>query len=442
MNYKTSIKVMLFAGVIFLLGVNSYSAEPTSQGRIKFDVDIQDDAGIDTVSKIVTLKNIKASEIEMFIKGRLSRYGTVQVNDALNMIIITDKQPKVNDLSKLVQELDINGLKEFLRLKTESISLKYTQAFMIKPLVQSQLSPDGSILVDSDHNTLVITDVGSKIDFIRNLIAKLDTPVPQIVIEAKIIEISQDYISKVGLDWNALTGILEGNLSYSNSKINYGTSQTDTSNYTPNTSNNHTWDNVSKNKQNNNNFNTSVYLRNANLGDFVNMLVNDGNAKILSSPKIITLNNKSATIYTGDSIMYMQQNSSYENSNRIGLTLNVTPLVKSDDLINLNINAQISDLIGWSPQGQPMVSSRQAASTIDIKNGQTYVMGGIEKTTLVDSIKGVPVLKSIPLIKYLFSKKTKTKITNQVLIYITSRILISTGEESQKNIEQLKKIEK
>ncbi|MBI5574627.1 MAG: hypothetical protein HY919_08810 [Elusimicrobia bacterium] len=102
MNHKISMKAVLFAGMIFLLRVNFYGAEPTSQGRIKFDVDILDDAGIDTVSKIVTLKNIKASEIEMFIKGRLSRYGTVQVNDALNMIIITDKQPKVNDLSKLV----------------------------------------------------------------------------------------------------------------------------------------------------------------------------------------------------------------------------------------------------------------------------------------------------------------------------------------------------
>ncbi|MBI5574626.1 MAG: hypothetical protein HY919_08805 [Elusimicrobia bacterium] len=310
-------------------------------------------------------------------------------------------------------------------------------------------------MVDSDHNTLAITDVGSKIDFIRTLIAKLDTRVPQIVIEAKIVEISQDYASKVGLDWNALTGILPNirgvNLSYSNNesnnKSNYDNSQTNTYNYTTNTSNNYTSNNVgggvTGGKQNNNNFNANVYLEmNANLGNFINALVNDGNAKIISSPKIITLNNKSATIYTGDSIMYMQQNSSYETSNRIGLTLNVTPLVKSDDLINLTINAQISDLVGWSPQGQPMVSSRQATSTIDIKNGQTYVMGGIEKTTFVDSVKGVPVLKSIPLIKYLFSKKTKTKITNQVLIYITSRILIDTDEESQKNIEQLKKIEK
>ncbi len=151
-----------------------------SKGRLKLDVEVQDELGIDTVSQVVQLKNIQASEIEPFIQARLCRWGAVQVNDALNMVVITDKRAKLNDLTALVRQMDTPKLKDFLRLETVSIPLNYTSPETVKSLVSAQVSKEGRLIVDKAHNALVITDLKSKIESIRRIVAQLDVFSPQV----------------------------------------------------------------------------------------------------------------------------------------------------------------------------------------------------------------------------------------------------------------------
>ena len=127
------------------------------------------------------------------------------------MVVITDYPQKVKDLVELIKKFDVPGLNEFMRLETISIPLNFTDPSMAKSLVEAQLSSEGSLFVDSDHNALVVTDFKSKTDAIKKIVKEIDLFIPQVVIEVNILEISGDYLKKVGIDWSAL-GLMSGSL--------------------------------------------------------------------------------------------------------------------------------------------------------------------------------------------------------------------------------------
>ncbi len=462
-------------------------SDPTSKGRIQLDVDITDDAGVDTVSKVVTLKNIKASEIEPFIRARLSRYGTVQVNDALNMVIITDKKPKIDDLNELVITLDQKGAKEFLRLETESISLKYVQANDVVTLIGPRLSDEGQVLVDVQHNAIVVTDKRSKIEFIKQLIPLLDTPIaeiateriplkysnaqdiepmvrkwlssngvisidnnqnalvvtdirskidtiksyvttldvpiPQLLIETKIVEIDGNYAQKVGIDWEKV-GNITGKLSSGYSK-QYDYDKTIAA-----------WKEGAE--SGGMKFETAVSL--SVVGDFINFLVNEGKAHVIAKPRVVTLTGQQASISNTIKVPYTYSGSSNEDMSQFGLSLNVTPNVRSKDLINLVVNARVSDLTGWSNKLQPITYSREFSNNVNVKNSETFLVSGIEKTSVVRTDKGIPILRSI--LPIIFSQIVKTEVKNQILVFITTTIIGSENAGTSADTEQLKSIEK
>ncbi|MDO9392296.1 MAG: hypothetical protein Q7U71_11070, partial [bacterium] len=141
-----------------------------STGSMQLKIDVSDDNGTDAITQIVTLKKLKASEIEPFIRARLSRYGAVHVNDATNTIIITDKPLKVKDLASLVLKLDETGSMNFLRLETEAIKLKYIAPSKIRPYIEKRLSSEGIISYNDELNMLVITDLKSRIENIKKIL--------------------------------------------------------------------------------------------------------------------------------------------------------------------------------------------------------------------------------------------------------------------------------
>ena len=399
----------------FLLSVGIAQAQlsPGSQGRLKLDVEVQDELGIDTVSQVVELKYIKASEIQAFVQARLSRWGAVQVNDALNMVIITDKKPKIFDLVALVQKMDSPKLKDFLRLETVSIPLNYSNPISIESLVSAQLSTEGRLVVDSAHNALVITDLRSKIDSIQRIIEKIDVFVPQVVIEAAVVEISSEYMRKVGIDWNALR-----NTGLSGTENIYGNGTNDL-------------------------FGKSAYSNwsiNANLDinrffDIVNILSTQSKAKILTTTRIVTANNETGTITAGEKVVYRQVGfpAGSESTQAGGLSVQVVPRIGTEDVVTLDVNASLDDLTGWSQVGTPIFENRSAKSKVTLKEGETFVLGGLETNTMVETDNGIPILKDI--LPFIFSNRGKTSIKSQVLVLLTPHILRSTGNAPAKDLE-------
>ena len=424
MNKKMFLSLFGFMGIwlLFMPTLLTGQLPPGTKGTLKLEVEVEDELGIDTISKIIKLENIQASEIEPFIKARLSRWGAVQVNDALNMMIITDKKMKVEDLVDLVKKLDVKGLKDFLRLQTLSIPLNYTAASGIKSLVEPQLSSEGKLLIDDDHNALVITDVKSKIDTIKNIIEQIDTFILQVIIEVKIVEISGDYLSKTGIDWSALNILnASGNVSLSKSKTQnetYGTSQKST--YGPN------WQ-------------VSGYFDLSKLSNFINLLENENRGKILSNTRIVTANNKQGRITAGERISYNLESTSGSGeyiSRTTGISLNVTPRIGKENVITLGLSASLDNLTGWNPDGAPIILDRSVNSTVVLKDGETFVLGGFEKKTTVETEKGIPILRSI--LPFLFSRRVKSEIKNEIIIFLTPFVKRELGYSPEKDLEKLK----
>ncbi len=367
------------------------AARVESRGKVRLDVEIGDQEGADTVSRMVAFKNVRASEIEPLIKSRLSPQGILQVNDSLNMLIITDKKSKVEDLLQLMAQLDARGKKGFLHLETEFIPLKFISASKVKSLLEVGLSSEGQILVDTDHNSLLVNDVGSKIADMKELIKRLDRPIPQVLLESKIVEVRSDYLRKTGWDWAApkeslAKGVLGG---LKATEFMYGG-----------------W--------------AVIDFRHAL--DFLSMLVNQAHAKIVSSPQIIALNNTQGSIEWSD---YIRNNNT--PTLRTGLKLNITPHIREGGEMTLEISSRMESLVGYSPEGLPLTSSSSCESTVSLRNGKTLVMGGMNSESLIERKKGIPILKEIPVIGILFRKKTTERVNSQLLIFLTPRLM--GGEE-------------
>jgi len=417
-----------------------------SKGRLKLDVEVQDELGIDTVSQVVQLKNIQASEIEPFIQARLSRWGAVQVNDALNMVVITDKRAKLNDLTALVRQMDTPKLKDFLRLETVSIPLNYTSPETVKSLVSAQVSKEGRLIVDKAHNALVITDLKSKIESIRRIVAQLDVFSPQVQIDAVGVEISGDTLQKAGLDLEALRTV-QGSASGQISSNRSSTASEDiTRNYDANGK-------LTDAHQSIHNSNVAGYpfwsvgggVNLDQLFNVVNLWVNQNKARILTRTTLVTSNNETGSLSAGDKVYYRtlgsrpqdSTNTTYyntaaavtnlygsanqsESSAAGGLQVRILPLIGKDDVVQLSILANLDNLTGWSPEGAPIFENRSTQSKVTLKNGETFLLSGLQKTTQVDSEKGIPVLRSI--LPFIFSKKTKSKQQHEIWVLLTPHI--------------------
>ncbi len=155
-------------------------------------------------------------------------------------------------------------------------------------------------------------------------------------------------------------------------------------------------------------------------------LEDEGRGRILSNPKVVTTDNKKAIIQQGKSIPYKTVSTSGTQTQfaEAALGLEVTPTVTKDGFIKLEIMAKkdSADFINTS-EGVPTIDKKQATTLLYVRDGETAVIGGIYERTESDGENGIPGLKNIPLLGWLFKKTSKTDDKTELLIFITPRIL-------------------
>ena len=466
-NRRFFLSLILFA----FLAAPSLKAQLSdgSKGHLKLDVEVQDELGIDTVSQVVQLKYLRASEMEPFIQTRLSRWGAVQVNDALNMVVITDKRIKLNDLTALVRQMDSPKMKDFLRLETVSIPLSYSNPDTVRTLVSGQLSKEGRLIVDNAHNALVITDLKSKIDSIKKIVEQLDVFAPQVEIEVAVVEASGDSLRKAGIDLDALRtaqgtamgsiGSDRGDNTTTGQQFYYDSSGNLTSSYKNITT---TTAGPYPPWSMNGVLNLDQFL------NVVNLLETKNRARIMTRTRITTSNNETGVLSAGEKVFYRmlgtrpaEGNTSYNNNNTTdpsrpavvsasssqaeqssvgGLNVRITPLIGMDGAVQLTLYANLDNLTGWSPEGSPIVENRSTQSRVTLKDGETFLLSGLQKTETLDSESGIPILRSI--LPFIFSKKTHNKIENEVLILLTPHIQRSSQKASAEDLKVLEDVKK
>ncbi len=302
-------------------------------------------------------------------------------------------------------------------LKTVIKPLSYAEASQVASLLTGDgflMSDRGSVTVDPRTNTLIIRDVVDRVEGILRLIDTLDLPTPQVVIEARIVETTRNFTHEFGIDWG-FTGTMDqehGNdtgLTFPNEIDAVG--------------------GVPLARGNNFlGFTFNDILNTFNLDFMLRAGESDGLVKIVATPRVTTQNLKSASIRSGLQIPVQTVANNTVTVQYVDATLQlqVTPQITAEGTVNLTLSVNKREpQIGLGVAGatNAPIFTREAQTNLLVRDGGTTVIGGIYTIKEDLSTNSVPGLGRIPIIKYLFTSKGVLKSHDELLIFITPRIV-------------------
>ena len=386
----------------------------------------------DTITKIYTLSYI-------------SLQGVGSAQSELNSIMPQD----VSSSSSSSSSGDSIGL-NLGGSSSGSGSDSYSGGAEITTIVKSMLSPVGKIAVDPRTNKLIITDVAEVFPQVENILAELDIKPPQILIEAQIVEVSKTSGLSLGFEYGGSDGAMVSmtapkrkvDLEYikgqgvkgwnyifpSKDQLNSGSSGSGSGSSSGSGSG-------SSSSSSDEGEDKGGLLDFSAFNIVLKSLLTRGEAKYLGKPKVVTLNNKTATITTSTDATVGQTVSQSGSGGgealttqsaerkRVGLTLQVTPQVNREGYVTLYVQPSYSDLVSSGFDFSKDTTTRAASTLVRVKNGQTVVIGGLLTSRETDQTRKVPLLGDIPLLGWLFTSKTKSKSTTDLVIFITPTIL-------------------
>ncbi|MBA3770114.1 MAG: type IV pilus secretin PilQ family protein [Blastocatellia bacterium] len=350
-----------------------------------------------------------------------------------NVVLIAPTD-EVNTKEKLALEAN-QQISELEQLQTESFQLSYQKAEDLRNLLSDEkqriLSKRGSSVFDGRTNTLFVQDTGSRLDELRKLIVKIDVPVRQVMIEARIVIADDKWSKQLGFRFGGRGG-------YNRNNTNLGVASTLDPSATI-ASGTNTAVNVSDIP------NVSVPIAGASptgsiaftllnigsgnlIGFELQALEADKRGKIVSSPRVITADKQKAVIEQGTEIPY--QTSSASGGTTISfksavLSLSVTPQITPDGRVIMDLEVK-KDAVGQVFAGIPSIDTKKVLTQILVDDGETAVLGGIyEQTSRVDTEK-VPVLGNIPFLGRLFKHDSRVDDKIELLIFITPKIIKDT----------------
>ncbi|MFC1488464.1 type IV pilus secretin PilQ [Thermodesulfobacteriota bacterium] len=303
--------------------------------------------------------------------------------------------------------------KELEPLVTEYISVNYASASGdILPHVKPLLSKGrGSVTVDERNNQIIMTDTAEMIEQAKVVVQRIDQVTPQVIIEARIVEASENFARDVGVTWGADTTIQDGE------QLGRTGGITDLALAAANPSPGGLANTLGITFER---IMGTPLLLDAQLAASESV----GDTKIISSPKIVTLNNTAASIKQGQQIPIKtldadgNTTTTYKDAS---LELQVTPRVTPDNRISMNLVVKNNspDTFG----GDTVINSKEASTELLVNDGETVVIGGIRTSKETGGEDGVPGLKDIPVLGWLFKSQSKSEQLTELLIFITPRIV-------------------
>ena len=350
---------------------------------------------------------------------------------------------------KMTEPMAISGesLSSETPLVSTTVKLHFAKASdVMKSLTTgsgSLLSPSGTITFDDRSNVLLIQDDARSLKNIKKLIAELDKPIEQIVIEARIVTITDESLKELGVRWgifnpteaaHRVSGSLDAN-GFSNISnnlnVNFATTVTPAGSLA-----------------------LQVAKINGRLLDLeLTALERENNVEIIASPRLLTTNKKSASIKQGTEIPYVVTNGKNDTQSvefrEAVLGLEVTPHISKDNNILLDLLVSQNSPGNRVAYGQNEVVSidKQEINTqVFAKDGETIVLGGVFHDTITKGVDKVPLLGDIPGIKHLFSKESERHQKRELVIFVTPHIL-KQGErmemaKKEKHFKQIEKVKK
>lgn len=334
---------------------------------------------------------------------------------------------RINTLQNFARQRDEEGRVKATAIQAEDlvtrvVPVHYTEAKdLIETLATGEtrfLSERGRISADERTNTLIIQDIESVIGQVVDLVRNLDTPTPQVIIEARIVEVKPTFSRDLGIQWGGGFTRFNSNSTLSVSGAEGSGELPDIAVNLPATGTAGTLGAVGVSFGRLIGSPLSLDLR-------LSAGQSRGLTKIVSTPKVAVLDNQTAKIEQGESIPFqtVSQDGTQTTFYDANLTLEVTPHITGDGKVSMQIKVAKNAPGEQRSAAGPSINKREATTNVLLGDGETTVIGGIYERTTVDSNQSVPFLAKIPLVGLLFKSSSKRDDVEELLVFITPRIV-------------------
>lgn len=418
---------------------NSQINAPAPNKRISLNFqDIKVRAVLQLLAEFTGMNMVVSDKVTGSITLRLNE---VPWEQALNIILTTRSlskrsignvmliAPAEEIIDREKKEFNVQSdLGNLVPLRSELLQIKYAKAQDLANLLKDQntsfLSARGSLNVDNRTNTIWIQDTESQIEKIIKLVTKIDVPVKQVLIEARIVNVTKEFAKDLGLRFGLSSPHVVGSL-----QSEKGIEKKEIAG-----------DNLSLAERLNLDLvalplsatPASIGIALAKLGSNIlldlelSALESEGKGEIISSPRLITTNQQTAVIESGEEIPYQESMISGATAvafKKAVLSLKVTPQITPDSkiLMDIHINQDIPSVKIFN--GVPSILTKEIHTSVLIDNGQTVVLGGIYKQDKHNAINRVPFLGELPIVGAIFRNRSVMVKNEELLIFITPRII-------------------
>jgi len=370
-------------------------------------------------ARTIKLKYAKAADLSRALAQIKTNIGKIVIDEGSNTISLIDSSQKIEEMEKFINETD-------LPLETKVFHLNYAQADKLNAKIQEVITKGvGSLRFDERTNKIVVTDYPKRIEEISSVISAFDAKTTQVLIDAQVIEVKPSDKFEMGVDWNywikkyfqastALPINTTGALILSTA--------------------------------------TGTPTKEGEFKGVMDMLRTIGDTKILSSPRIMVLNNQEAKILVGTKDAYITSTVTQTEGNAVtaetvnfvetGIKLFVTPIINEKGFVIMKIKPEVSSAITRTLISQdkktevPIVTSSEAETTVMVKDGVTIIIGGLRKDQHKKTVKKIPILGDIPGLRYFFSSTSDEITKTDLVILLTPHIM--SGETAYTDFAEIK----
>jgi len=411
----------------------------------------------DDVGQVLRLL-ARQAKINMVVSDQVTGTVTMRLEDvtALQAIaIIVKAKGLFMDQIDQVYYIKTPAEKTAEPTESDNYQFSYSRAKDVAPLLASQLSSKEAPQIDERTNTIFFRETRSNIDTVRKLLVTIDKPTKQVMIEARLVEVTANPRQSYGINWAGTVGSSTNAQTFS-----YG-APANTSGSTTSTSGNIPLNNFALgNPANNNILGNFSHLA---LGQFailsvpqmsatLRFLNEDNDAEFLANPRVVTADNLQAKIEINRAQPVPQLNFNEQTATAVfggfqdkkfGNTLIVTPSINKDNFVTMKVKPEISNKVGDSTfvfagatVSSPIIDTRTLESNVLIRSGDTLAIGGLLQDEVGKARNKVPLLGDVPVLGYLFQERLNNRVKRNLLVFVTPTIINSkygTGLEDQVN---------
>jgi len=396
-----SVKFSALAVLLVLLTMHSLSAQITDWRKQIVTVDFTD-------TDVHTILNslFRGFDLNVVIP---SEVGKEKITVYLKHVPLEQALKEILDLTDYTYIERGNFIRIIPKIESKVFYLKYSRIEALEPQISSFLSSKGRMVKDVETNCLYVEDVPSVLEKVGDYISKVDIQPKQIQIEARIVEMSTKASKELGISWNAGTGAgpadtVVASLPFS---VAGDAFRLTFSGYRL----------------------KGILDSSVDVDAVLSALQSTSDVNYLSAPKVVVMENQTARIKVVDQIPYTETvvgqgfSTLSVKFKDVGITLEVTPSVAGESEVLLDLHPEVSTVSSYTPTGEPTVSSKSASTSVIVKDGETLVIAGLLRKGETRSVEKVPILGSIPVLKYLFRHSLRKEEKTELMIFLTPKIL-------------------